>query len=665
MASVENEDCGCPDDEFAQVTAGDQDEMGDTILPQSPDPRGNTITRWRGLLAPIGVPTGDKRRFAKDSLVHRELPLPLKWQRADNQGHSASVVIGTIDGIEYGEGGAPTATGILFDPDPTQLPRLAEDVAEVRMLLEQKAIGPSVDLDDMDFQVIAPEGEMATDPGQPEKRPDIQVTRGRISSATLVAIPAFAEARPLELYQVDAEAEAPSLMASASVRSYGWSDLTVADDAQPWDAVGAVERLSTWAADIDIYAQAFLWRDADQPNALDRYRFPIADVIDDDLVIVPQALVAALDVLDSGSSELPERDQEQMRCLLEEMTARLGEMHAGLTAGAAPATPPASWYADPELDGPTPLTLTPDGRVFGHLATWGTCHIGFSPSSCVTAPRSKSNYAYFHVGEQVTAEGKGIPVGKITLGGAHADPRAGMQAAVSHYDNSTTAVATVRAGEDAYGIWVAGAITSNADEFSLAELRRSPLSGDWRRIGGRLELVAALAVNTPGFPVPRVSMVAGAQTALTAAGMLHEFHGHHNQQSHGNRLGIDEDMEEEAVYEAVHQMTPKSFREHDLPRRKAIYSHVITTAKGGVTRYPPVMAAVSAWGKMNEVAAGSGVEIQKMPSLESMGFDEDDFAVHRDPATAPVERQERAQALVASLESSGRRLRELAAAKRF
>src|SRR5699024_6608649 len=28
-----------------------------------------------------------------------------------------------------------------------------------------------------------------------------------------------------------------------------------------------------------------------------------------------------------------------------------------------------------------------------------------------------------------------------------------------------------------------------------------PLSGDWRTIGGNLELVAALAVNTPGFPI--------------------------------------------------------------------------------------------------------------------------------------------------------------------
>lgn len=48
------------------------------------------------------------------------------------------------------------------------------------------------------------------------------------------------------------------------------------------------------------------------------------------------------------------------------------------------------------------------------------------------------------------------------------------------------------------------------------------ISGDWRSIGGHLELVAALAVNVPGFPVPRPALAAsaGRQTALVAAGVV-------------------------------------------------------------------------------------------------------------------------------------------------
>jgi hypothetical protein len=56
----------------------------------------------------------------------------------------------------------------------------------------------------------------------------------------------------------------------------------------------------------------------------------------------------------------------------------------------------------------------------------------------------------------------------------------------------------------------------------LDALRAASLSGDWRRIDGSLELVAALAVNVPGFPIPRTqaSMAASAQTALVASGIV-------------------------------------------------------------------------------------------------------------------------------------------------
>jgi hypothetical protein len=82
----------------------------------------------------------------------------------------------------------------------------------------------------------------------------------------------------------------------------------------------------------------------------------------------------------------------------------------------------------------------------------------------------------------------------------------------------------VRAGEDAHGIWVAGALTAQCDDRRVAELRRSPLSGDWRRIGNGLELVAALAVNVPGFPVPRSRVAAGVPMSLVAAGWTPSLH---------------------------------------------------------------------------------------------------------------------------------------------
>jgi hypothetical protein len=85
----------------------------------------------------------------------------------------------------------------------------------------------------------------------------------------------------------------------------------------------------------------------------------------------------------------------------------------------------------------------------------------------------------------------------------------------------------VAVGNDAHGIWVAGAIRPGTSESRIRELRAAgQVSGDWRRIGGSLRLVGLLAVNVPGFPVPklRTHLTSGQQLSLVAAGIpqLHD-----------------------------------------------------------------------------------------------------------------------------------------------
>ena len=182
---------------------------------------------------------------------------------------------------------------------------------------------------------------------------------------------------------------------------------------------------------------------------------------------------------------------------------------------------PAAHFADPKLTKPTPLTFTDDGRVFGHIATWGTCHIGFS-GQCVTAPRSASQYAYFHTGEVATDAGP-VAVGHLTFGTGHAAGRLSAASTVAHYDNTGTVGADVVCGEDAFGIWVSGTVRDGLTANQLHAFRAAPPSGDWRNIGGALELVAVLGVNTPGFPVPRARVASGEPLALVAAGRLAEL----------------------------------------------------------------------------------------------------------------------------------------------
>lgn len=168
---------------------------------------------------------------------------------------------------------------------------------------------------------------------------------------------------------------------------------------------------------------------------------------------------------------------------------------------AAPLNPPKAWFIDPKLPGPTKITVTADGRVFGHLAEFGKCHLTFA-NTCVTVPRSRRGYADFHAGTTKTAEGTVLDTGVLTVDTGHADTAWNLVDRVkAHYDNTGTAAAVVRAGEDAHGVWVAGSLVPGANEELAQKLRRSPLSGDWRRIEGALELVAALGVNRPGFAI--------------------------------------------------------------------------------------------------------------------------------------------------------------------
>lgn len=537
-------------------------------------------TRWRGLLAPVNQPTDDRRRFK--AFTHRVLPLGLKWQRQDRPAHEDAVVVGSLEAVNIGTlaeavkndwiskeqaekaGIDPSAQGVwgsgaLFDDvDAATMPRLAEDVAEAKHMLMERVVAPSVD--------PIPQGAMfMVEPGQDEPVTDerfnemieqamesgvepvleLLFEEGLIGAATLVVTPAFSECRPFELL-------APAL--TAAVRSTGWSDLPIADQGREWDASAAEGRL---AADCGIgddgdedwacYARAFLHVDDDaDAESKAAYGFQLADLVDGELTIVPRAVFAAASVLQGGrgGTTVSEAEQESMRSVLSGIYRRLdmeppwadeaasrAAVVAALTA-AAP-TVPAAWFDDPALSEVTPLTVTDDGRIFGHAAAWGTCHAEFK-DVCVAAPHSVAGYAHFHR-HAVDTDGGVLAAGRLTTGHGklgtgctccrgkddHACTRAGLTAATAHYDRART-LAWVRAGEDEHGIWIAGALATDLDDADRAVLSRRLVSGDWRDAGGSLELVEVLALATerPGFPLPRTSLSAGRPRALVAAGAV-------------------------------------------------------------------------------------------------------------------------------------------------
>lgn len=302
------------------------------------------------------------------------------------------------------------------------------------------------------------------------------------------------------------------------------ASLPLADEGRSWDGARARAALWQWAGgDFRKYRKGFLWWDNTAADLKSSYKLPVADVDDGRLVLVPRAVNAVAAVLGGarGGVDIPDADMGKVEAVVNRIQKRFkGEDDAGddtMTAAAAPLRPPPQWFEKPELDGPTRLKVTEEGRVYGHLAQWGVCHMGIR-DACRMAPHSNTGYRYFMDGTVITADGSERPVGKITVGTGHADLRLGYVPAADHYDNTGTVAAVVAIHEDQWGPVVAGGAVPEATQEQLAVLRRSPLSGDWRPTPHGLELVAALAVNSPGFPI--MGFTASGDQTLVAAGMV-------------------------------------------------------------------------------------------------------------------------------------------------
>jgi hypothetical protein len=210
-----------------------------------------------------------------------------------------------------------------------------------------------------------------------------------------------------------------------------------------------------------------------------------------------------------------------------------------------------------------PPTMEKQGEfihIYGHLASWRTCHLDglLQRGECVAPPMSASGYAYFlDRGVVALDNGEMAPVGQITLGGGHAGEHLSMRAALAHYDDSGVAVADIAIGEDEFGPWYNGWVRPGTSDEQITALRASALSGDWREVprgSGNLELIAALAVNRPGFGLRRVAVGQedGRQVSLVASLTVPEEAVPSGEQVVGHdHNGIDHDVLAEKIVQQM------------------------------------------------------------------------------------------------------------------
>lgn len=483
---------------------------------------------WEGVLMVEDSDTGDGRMFSGGAVTWgdtTEQIHPLQWAPANNGEHKGSVTAGRITKIWRD----PANPRVVMGKGTFNL----NDEDGARAFTQVKdgyAGGISIDPDqiaDADVEL-----EFDTAPMNPLEAMQQKPTKtifhaGRIRGATLVAFPALVEAA-----------------IKLTKKSDNTSALVAASNA-PWKAV---QHEQHFIGDIDglVASLAFGYvRDLDDVVERQQCRFLHHEMNDDGSVGLPNLVACAQHITAINTGRTFGLSHDELFSAYQHMAEHFTE--AGIDAPvfavegasegivASVQAPPLEWFGKPDLSAPTPITVTDDGRVFGHAAAWNSCHTGFA-DTCVSPP-FENDYSYFTTGEVLTAEGHRVAVGQITLGTSHAPTRGlSVAKAIDHYGDTGTAVADVSAGVDDYGIWVAGAVRPGTTAEQLHALRASALSGDWRRIGGQLRMVALLAVNVPGFPLPRVSAAvnSGKQVSLVASGIV----AHNDEQSFAAEIAL-------------------------------------------------------------------------------------------------------------------------------
>ena len=538
--------------------------------------------RFTSVLAVEGEATGDGRFIAPGAVTWANCPLPLDWVPLATEGHDGAMTIGVLETISR-LGSQIVGTGRLLDSAPYDLEELigegvvgpsidpddvvyeVDEANQLSVMTAGRIRGATLvnhpaivnvsitfaaepDIDDP--SAIARDGSMAletgidspdstdlVEPSQPPVAPVAAPNAGH-TSAMLALIPSPVYAAQMAVPGGDAQHELHLTLAHLGDAA----DLNESDRA----AILAKARTlsSRGPTSGEVWGHALFNPAGEEPAATYMVK-------GDDVYAMRKAAMGAMaDCMDAvptqhepfqphvtaGYSLNPTLlthtgpvtfDRLRVAFADEVYDMTLGPQADSITAAGGPPAAPFAWFLDPKLKGPTPLTITEDGQVFGHLATWGTCHTGGAESAggvCTTAPRSNASYDYFHTGVAVTDDGTEVPTGRITVGGGHAGPGLGFRAALAHYDDAGAAAADVRAGEDRFGIWLAGSLRPQLDPSVLHALRGNPPSGDWRRMKGNLELMGALCVNTPGFPVLRTRYASSGnkQVSLVAAGMVHE-----------------------------------------------------------------------------------------------------------------------------------------------
>lgn len=535
--------------------------------------------------------TGDGRVFTPGALFWEgDGPWPLQYADEMRGGHDGAELAGGIHTMGR-DGDRIPGAGVLY---------LTQQAgAEAALLLAQGApLGVSVDLDDVDIQMVdatggetfttklitasvmqlpdggwtldgetqptltasgtstviashrvallvaadgtAPASVLTAAAGQPDAAEGVvvdeqrsgdylvRITRGRVRGATLVTIPAYANARIV--------LDDPDLMASAAetatAATDGDVDMVAASQSSDYDRVLRHVRRSNVPVGAARVAQFLkipltavhrhLARAAQRGEAVrlarglytDKTTSVRADHVMTEDRLADDAVVA------SGAGDLDGMDDE-MEAAMEDLVASAWTAMRDLPAM------PASWFAEPtvdELPPGGPGVNYANGRIFGWVAQAGEAHAGFAKKVTIDG-LGRIDTSHFLRQRFTLDDGSSVKAGAFTMNAGHHRDGAECETSACQFDDTRTVAGVVTVGMNDRGMWFSGAAAPWMAEWDRTvfmatqpsyHMRKGP-SGNW-------QLRAVLAVPVPGHSSPLLAsaVIERSQMALTASATMAE-----------------------------------------------------------------------------------------------------------------------------------------------
>ncbi|MEV7413556.1 hypothetical protein AB0O04_37780, partial [Streptomyces althioticus] len=313
----------------------------------------------------------------------------------------------------------------------------------------------------------------------------VRITRGRVRGATLVAMPAFDQAR---IVLDDIEPEEPTEEVAAAASDFERVIAHVCGAPVPVAAREIAQALGLPIATV----RRHLVRAAEKGR----------------LVRISRGLY-------TGPSSIPEG--EATASTSPDTAGVLGELEASAWQVMQQQAPmPAAWFREPTIEELPPNSggvHYKDGRVYGWVAQAGVPHEVHGRKVMIDK-LGKIDTSYFLRAKFPLDDGTEVAVGTITMNVGHHRDGFECETAACQFDDSRTVAGIVTVGMNKRGMWFSGAAAPWLSDWDLTVFRSlQPSYHMTQGPGGTWQLKAVLSVPVPAHPS---RLAAAAHLAATA-----------------------------------------------------------------------------------------------------------------------------------------------------